>query len=94
MQNGADAVLDSYATLVDHQGRFVWSIGRVVGTGDDLEVKETVKTAYNKRLLLEAVREAGLELKFIPPAVRLPSAPNRIRDQLFNRLASIARVEI
>jgi len=80
--------IDTYATLVDKHGRFIDSIGRVVEAGEVLKISDGCNTKYyRKKLLLNAIRDAGLELKFLPPNVRLPTAPTQLLEQLYTRIA-------
>lgn|GEM_PF-3850531 len=81
--------MGSYAALIDSRERFVISFGRVVEAGDLLKIKDGfVLKCFRKDRLLDAVAEAKLTLVFLPPAVRLPKAPNQLRDFLYQRIAS------
>jgi hypothetical protein len=76
--------LYTYATLVDERGRFVDSLGRVVGIGDVLDIEDGRLESYKRRSLLNAIAEAGLKMIFLPPGVRLPKAPTQLRDRLYS----------
>lgn len=83
------AELNTYAILIDGRGRFVDCIGRVVGTGDILRIEDGHRLeCYEHKTLSEAIVEAGLSLVFLPPAVRLPTAPAQIRDKLYRKIAT------
>jgi hypothetical protein len=80
---------DTYATLVDLQGRFVDSLGLVADAGRVLKIIDGIRTEYyDQRLLSDAVQSVGLKLIFLPPNKRLPSAPIQISEAVYARTAN------
>jgi hypothetical protein len=80
--------IGSYATLIDQHERFVTSLGRVVGSGDTLKIKDgSLLKFYRKRALEDAAAKENLRLVFLPPDLRLTRAPRQVRDGLYMDMA-------
>ncbi len=83
---------NTYATLVDSRGHFVDSLGRVADGGRFLTVVDgTTIERYDTKSLLDALHQGGLDLIFLPPSIRLPTARIQVSHAVYERMAK-ARV--